>query len=110
MVPKKRGAEDLRDFGPISLVRGLYKWLAKVIANKLKLVVGKVVSRAQNAFMEGRQILDVVLVANEVIDLILKSNEGAVMCKLDIKKVCDHVDWFFLFSVMGMTGFGKKWL
>ncbi|RVX07436.1 hypothetical protein CK203_022574 [Vitis vinifera] len=90
------GAEDLRDFGPISLVRGLYKWLAKVIANKLKLVVGKVVSRAQNAFMEGRQILDVVLVANEVIDLILKSNEGAVMCKLDIKKWCISTASFFV--------------
>ena len=42
--------------------------------------------------MEGRQILDVVLVANEVINLILKSNEGAVMYKLDIEKAYDHVD------------------
>ena len=46
------------------------------------------VSKAQNAFVEGRQILDAVLVANEVLDLILKSNEGAVMCKIDIEKVC----------------------
>lgn len=55
--------------------------------------------------MEGRQILDVVLVANKVIDSILKSNEGAVMCKLDIEKAYDHVDWSFLFSVMSMMGF-----
>ncbi|RVX21021.1 hypothetical protein CK203_002180 [Vitis vinifera] len=80
------GAEELRDFWLISLVGGLYKWLAKVLANRLKLVVGKVVSKAQNAFVEGRQILDVVLVANEVINLILKSNEGVVMYKLDIEK------------------------
>ena len=38
--------------------------------------------------MEGRQILDVAFVANEVIDSILKSNERAVMCKLDIEKAC----------------------
>ena len=81
-----------------------------MLANKLKPVVGKVVSKAQNAFVEGRQILDVFLVANEVIDSILKSNEGAVMCKLDIKKVYDHVDWSFLLSVMGMMGFEEKWL
>ena len=92
LIPKKRGAEDLRDFKPISLVGGLYKWLAKVLANRLKLVVGKVVSKAQNVFVEERQILDVVLVANEVIDSILKSNERAVMCKLEIEKVYDHVD------------------
>ncbi|RVW23505.1 Transposon TX1 uncharacterized 149 kDa protein [Vitis vinifera] len=65
LIPKKCGAEDLSDFRPISLVGGLYKLLAKVLANRLKKVVGKVVSSTQNAFVEGRQILDVVLIANE---------------------------------------------
>ena len=110
LIPKKGEVEELRDFRPISLVGGLYKWLAKMLANRLKLVVGKVVFKAQNAFVEGKQILDVVLVANEVIDSILKSNEGAVMCKLDIEKAYDHVDWSFLLLVMGMMGFGEKWL
>ena len=36
LIPKIVGVEDLRDFKPISLVEGLYKWLAKVLANKLK--------------------------------------------------------------------------
>ena len=58
LVPKKGGAEDLRDYRPISLVGGLYKILAKVLANRLKKVVSKVVSYSQNAFVEGRQILD----------------------------------------------------
>ncbi|RVW79790.1 Transposon TX1 uncharacterized 149 kDa protein [Vitis vinifera] len=92
LIPKKGGTEDLRDFRPISLVDRLYKWLAKVLANRLKLLVGKVVSKAQNAFVKGRQILDAALVANGVIDSILKSNEGVVLCKLDIEKAYDHVD------------------
>ena len=46
LIRKKRGTEDLRDFKPISLVGGLDKWLAKVLTNRLKLVVGKVVSKA----------------------------------------------------------------
>ncbi|RVW23504.1 hypothetical protein CK203_090732 [Vitis vinifera] len=82
--PKKVGAEDLRDFRPISLVGGLYKLLAKVLANRLKKFVGKVVSSAENAFVEGRQILDAALIANEAIDSLL--NETRV----------------------GM-GFGEKW-
>ena len=68
LIPEKTGAKDLRDFRPISLLGSLYKWLAKVLANRLKKVVGKVVSKAQGAFVEGRQILDAVLIAIEAID------------------------------------------
>ena len=56
LIPKKGGAKDLKDFRPISLVASLYKLLAKVLANKLKKVVGKVVSEAQNAFMEAKSL------------------------------------------------------
>ncbi|RVW91853.1 LINE-1 reverse transcriptase-like [Vitis vinifera] len=51
LIPKKCGAEDLGDFRPISLLGGLYKLLAKVLANRLKRVVGKVVSNSQNVFV-----------------------------------------------------------
>ena len=40
LVPKKGGAEDLKDFRPISLVGSLYKLLAKVLANRIKKVMG----------------------------------------------------------------------
>ena len=79
LIPKKAGVEVLGDFSPISL----YKWLAKVLANRLKKVVGKVVSKAQGAFVEG---IDAVLIAHEVIDSALKNNENDILCKLDIEK------------------------
>ena len=40
LVLKKGGAEDLKDFRPISLVGSLYKLLAKVLANRIKKVMG----------------------------------------------------------------------
>ena len=54
LIPKKGGVEDLGDFRPISLLGGLYKLMAKVLANRLKKVIGKVVSPDQNVFVMGR--------------------------------------------------------
>ncbi|RVW77606.1 hypothetical protein CK203_043008 [Vitis vinifera] len=73
LISKKGGIEDLKDFRPISLVGILYKLLAKVLANRLKKVMGKIVSKSQNTFVEGRQILDASLIANEAIDSMQKS-------------------------------------
>ena len=59
--------------------------------------------------MEDRQILYVVLIANEVVDSRLKNNAGGVLCKLHIKEY-DHVNWKFLISVLKKMTFGKKWI
>lgn len=53
MVPKKVGAEDLKDYRPINLIGSLYKLIAKVLGNTLKRVMDNLVNQAQNAFVEG---------------------------------------------------------
>ena len=50
--------------------------------------------------MEGRQILDLVLIANKAIDSRMKANLRRVICKLDIKKAYDHANWNFIFVVL----------
>jgi hypothetical protein len=46
----------------------MYKVLAKVLVNRLKSVINKVISDTQSAFVEGRQILDDIVIANEVVN------------------------------------------
>ncbi|RVW72592.1 Transposon TX1 uncharacterized 149 kDa protein [Vitis vinifera] len=109
LIPKKGGAEELGDFRPISLLGGLYKLLAKVLANRIKNVIGGVISLDQNAFVSSRQILDASLIANEVIDSWKKEGKKGLICKLDIEKAYDSVNWHFLMRVMEKMGFGTKW-
>ena len=56
-------------------------------------VINGLVNPAQNAFVEGRQILDASLIANEVIDSMQKRKERGILCKLNIEKAYDQINW-----------------
>jgi hypothetical protein len=59
-----------------------------------------IISNSQNAFIGGKQILDLVLIVNECLDSRIKSGELGIY---------DHMNWSFLLYMLRRCGFGKKW-
>ena len=66
----------MKDLRPISHCNVAYKILAKVLANRLKLVLPKIISKFQSAFVLGHSILDNVLIAFEVFHYMKRKTRG----------------------------------
>jgi hypothetical protein len=47
LIPKKHGADEIKNFRPISLVGGMYKSIAKLWEIRLSVVLGKIISPSQ---------------------------------------------------------------
>jgi len=101
--------QRVADFRPISLVSSVYKILSKVLANRLRMVIGNVVSDSQSAFIKGRQILDGILIANELVDDAKVKKKDLLMFKVDFEKAYDSVDWSYIDEVMSKMNFPCVW-
>lgn len=54
-------------------------------------------------------MVDGVLCANELIDGWIRYGKPRVLCKLDLEKAYELVNWDFLMYVLRRCGFGVKW-
>jgi hypothetical protein len=92
LIPKIDQPETLKDFRPISLCTVIYKIIAKCMVNRLRPILGDIVSINQSAFVPGRLITDNALVAFECLHFIEHNkNLDKNLCayKLDLSKAYD---------------------
>ena len=54
--------------------------------------------------------MDATLLANKLVNSTLKQKKAKILCKLDIEKTYDHVNWNFLLKILKDMGFGIKWI
>lgn len=64
----------------------MYKVLAKLLANGLKRVVGKVISENQTAFIKDRHIYDGVMIAIELVDDVKHKKKQLMLFKIYFEK------------------------
>ncbi|KAJ0535080.1 putative RNA-directed DNA polymerase [Helianthus annuus] len=109
LIPKIKDPVGPSDFRPISLIGVINKVISKVLVNRLKKVVGGLISEEQSAFLAGRNIMDGPMVLNEVFSWLKKSRRRGMFFKVDISKAYDSVNWKFLDSIMSQMNFPRRW-
>lgn len=111
LVPKTPTANSLSDYRPISLCNCVYKLISKLMANRIKLVLGNVISNNQAAFIPGRNIQDNTLLAHELIrGFDIKRSPKRACIKLDLYKAFDSIDRSYILHILNCMGFPSKWI
>ena len=110
MLPKRQGAESVNDYRPISLSNSIYLIVAKVLANRLKEVIGELIGPFQYAFIPGRQLPISVVMAGEILAAWKEQGTKGFMWKVDFAKAYDSLDWQYLWVVLRKRGFPEEWI
>ena len=99
LISKREKLETMKDYKSIALYNVNYKIFAKVLANRMKKLLPRIISHEQSAFVSGKSITNNILVAFEIIHHMKrksKDKKGDVAFKIDISKAYDKIDWGFL--------------
>ena len=84
----------------------------KVLANRLKIILPKIITKHQSAFTKSHLNSDNILVAFEFLHCMQKHTrkDDFMAVKLNISKVYDRVEWSYLVAVMKKLGFNDQWI
>jgi hypothetical protein len=101
IIPKKTHANLVTNFRPISLTNVAYRIIAKSLANRLKEELPDYIHQSQHAFIQGRRIMDNIIIAQEIVHSFnLKSFKHDFMLKIDLVKAFDRNCAFFQSKIL----------
>ena len=82
----------------------------KTNTNRIRKVMPSIIEETQFAFIEGRHLLQSVLITNEIIDEARKNHKPCLIFKIDFEKAYDSVSWEFLLYMLRRFGFSSRWI
>lgn len=105
LFPKKGDQRLLSNKRPITLLNVAYKIGAKAMHCRLSLILQKLISPQQTAFLPGRNIHHSLVMLGEMLHQAEQLGEDYVLLKLDVVKAFDRLDWPFLIALLEKAGY-----
>ncbi|KAJ4757665.1 RNA-directed DNA polymerase (reverse transcriptase)-related family protein [Rhynchospora pubera] len=102
LIPKNNEPESPSDYRPLSIGNVLYRLTMKIIAERLRPYMRKIISHEQTAFVKGKCISDNIILVREILHSFRQQNfkQKAFLLKADITKAFDKLNWQFLQQAM----------
>ena len=110
LILKKSDTERVNDFRPISLIHSVSKIMSKMMASRIAPLLPDLFSVTQSAFIKKRCIHDSFLHLQNLQCELHREKTSGFFLKLDIAKAFDLVSWPYLIELLGVLGFGPRWI
>ncbi|KAL9664220.1 hypothetical protein QQ045_019619 [Rhodiola kirilowii] len=106
LLPKIKNAVSFDKVRSISLCNFIHKVFSKILNDRLKAYLPKLISREQSGFVEGRNIHESIGLAHDIVkDINNKVFGGNMVIKLDMSKAYDRLSCNFLLKMLRAFGF-----
>lgn len=105
-----KNPESAADFRSITLLNVSFKVISKVLVNRLRPIMLKLIGPHQNSFLPGRSTMDNVILTQEVVHVMnnKRRKKNTMIIKIDLQKAYDSVSWDFLESTLQEFGFSRQ--
>eukprot|EP00253_Pinus_taeda_P015607 PITA_15607 len=67
------------------------------------------ISPEQSGYVEGRQILDGIILMHEIIHSLKQTRQPCIILKLDLSKAFDKLSWTYIQKMLNAFGFSHMW-
>ena len=90
-----------KNWRPISLLNVIYRLMSSVVANRLKLVLDKIIINNRKGFISERYIGENIQTLYDILFETKQQNIPGLMLSVDLQEAFDTVSWKFIDKTLG---------